>query len=384
MANIIDYLHWRGDLSFTQSGVNEVDNILFVFLSFLDFKGIVPSDPMEGSITLRDAVELCFDRTADAPPYYGAIMPNKDIHQMARLMARSTRFGNVRVTGYINEINQETEAQFATYTAILDDGSVFVSFKGTDDTIVGWKEDLNMSVTDEIPGQRHAREYLAYVASMFDGKIRVGGHSKGGNLAVYAAAKSEPDVQKRIVRVYNNDGPGFSEKFLGSEGYQTIKPKVLKLIPQESVVGLLLTNDEHFSVVQSAKSGVLQHNSFLWEVRGRHFVRRRELVKKSVELSRTVNSWINDKDEDTRKQIIEAVYEMLTAADAKTLTDISNNKAAMLKAMKKIDPQKRELVFKTVMELIKEIVKTGAPAKKKKAEELKETVDNYDNKEGEE
>jgi len=369
MANIIDYLHWRGDLSFTQSGVNEVDNILFVFLSFLNFEGIVPNDPAEGDILLRDAVHLCFERTSDAPPYYGVIMPNKDIHRMARLMARSNRFGHVKITGYINEINTETEAQFSTYTALLDDGSIFISFKGTDDTLVGWKEDLNMSVSKEIPGQRHALEYLNKVAETFNGKIRIGGHSKGGNLAVYAAAKCHPSIQKRIVRVYNNDGPGFSAEFIESEGYQNIKPKILKLIPQESIVGLLLTNDDHFSVVLSSKSGVFQHNSFLWEIRGRHFIRRPALAQKSIELSKTINTWINEKDEETRKEIIEALYEILTASDARTLTDISNNKTALLSSLKKIDPQKRELVFKTVTQLVGEIIKSGRQRKKTNNEE---------------
>jgi len=375
MANIIDYLHWRGDLSFTQSGVNEVDNILFVFLSFLDFHEIVPSDPADGDILLRDAVHMCFERTADAPPYYGAIMPNKDIHRMAKLMAKSNRFGHVRVTGYINEINEETEAQFSTYTAFLDDGSIFISFKGTDDTLVGWKEDLNMSVSKEIPGQRHAVEYLTKIASMFKGKIRVGGHSKGGNLAVYAAAKCDPSIQRRIARVYNNDGPGFSSEFIESEGYQNIKPKILKLIPQESLVGLLLANDDHFSIVCSSKSGVLQHNSFLWEVRGRHFVRRQELAHKSIELSKTVNAWINEKDEETRKEIIEAIYELFTASEAKTLTELGQKKTALLSALKKIDPQKRELVFKSVTQLIGEIIKSGRQKKKINNEETAETID---------
>jgi len=379
MANIIDYLHWRGDLSFTQSGVNEVDNILFVFLSFLNFEGIVPSDPENGDILLRDAVHLCFEREADAPPYYGAIMPNKDIHRMARLMARSNRFGHASVTGYINEVNTETEAQFSAYTAFLDDGSIFISFKGTDDTLIGWKEDLNMSISKEIPGQRHAVEYLAKIASMFKGKIRIGGHSKGGNLAVYAAAKCDPSIQKRIARVYNNDGPGFSAEFLESEGYQNIKPKILKLIPQESVVGLLLANDDHFSVVLSSRSGVLQHNSFLWEVRGRHFIRRPALAQKSIELGKTLNAWINEKDENTRKEVIEALYEILTASEAKTLTDISQNKAALLSAMKKIDPQKRELVFKTVTQLIGEIIKSGRQKKKANNEENSEIITENNN-----
>ncbi len=393
MANVMDYLNWRGDLSFKQSGVNEVDNILFVFLCFLDFDGIVPSDPREGSILLSDAVKQHFESHADAKPYYGALMPNEDIIRMARLMAKSNRFGNARLTAYVNEIGHENEneTQFSAYTAMLDDGSIFISFKGTDDTLAGWKEDLNMAFNAEVSGQRRSVEYLTDIAANIEGKIRIGGHSKGGNFAVYAASKCTSEVQARISRVYNNDGPGFSKEFFESEGYLNIKQKVLKLIPQESVVGLLLTNDEHFTVIHSAKSGVVQHNSYLWAVRGRHFVRRNGLEKKSIELSNTINAWIEDKDYETRRLVIEAVYEMMTASSAETLTDIAKNRLALLKSLKKVDPQKKDMVFKVVLELVGDIIKSTGPAKqlskKKSAKSIvqnNEIIENKENIEGEE
>ena len=358
MANVIDYLIWRGDLSFKQSTLNEVDNVLLVFLNFLDFEGVIPNEFENGSVLLKDAVNKCLARQDGKKPYYGALMPSADIEKMARLMAKSNRFANARLTGYVKEISIEKEQQFSAFTAILDDDSIFVTFSGTDDTIIGWKEDMNMSFSDEIPGQKRSVEYLEYVANAFDGPIRVGGHSKGGNLAVYSSAKCKEEVQNRIARVYNNDGPGFSKAFLATEGYKNIKARILKLVPQESVVGMLLSNDSNFTVVYSKKSGVIQHNSFLWEVRGRHFVRRGELAKKSVELSNVINTWIEEKDYETRKNLINVTYELLTASDAKTLTDINKGYPALFKAMKKVDPKKRELVLKAISELVGEIIKT--------------------------
>ncbi len=382
MANLIDYLHWRGDLSFAQSALNEVDSVLFVFLAYFDLDGIIPVDPERERITLREAIRLEREHHVDKPYYGGAIVPSADIQLMARLMSKSNRFANVRVTGFVNQINEDDQEQFSAYTALLDDGSVFVSFRGTDDTLVGWKEDMNMSFADEIPGQRSAVEYLNRIGRVTDGGIRIGGHSKGGNLAVYAAARCAPEVQDRIIRVYNNDGPGFSNGFLESEGYQRIKERVLKLVPQESVVGMLLGNDDHYTVIRSAKSGVLQHNCYLWEVRGRHFVRHGTLTKKSLELSRVLNGWITDKDEETRRELCDSFYEILTASEAKTLTDLSRDRAALLRAMVKIDPKKRDMVLRAIAELFGEVIRVNMPvqiptsnAKKKEAEKLPELKD---------
>ncbi len=382
MANLIDYLHWRGDLSFAQSAPNEVDSVLFVFLAYYDLDGIIPVDPERERITLREAILLEREHHVDVPYYGGAIIPTADIQLMSRLMSKSNRFAGVRVTGLVNEINEDNQEQFAAYTALLDDGSVFISFKGTDDTLVGWKEDFNMSFTDEIPGQRRAVEYLNRIGRVTDGGIRIGGHSKGGNLAVYAAARCAPEVQERIIRVYNNDGPGFSKEFFESEGYLKIKDRVLKLVPQESVVGMLLGNDDNYTVIKSSGSGVFQHNAYLWEVRGRHFVRHGTLTKRSIELSRVLNGWLSDKDQSTRKELFDTLYEILTASDAKTLTDLTRDRAALLRAMVKIEPKKRDMVFRAMMELFGEVIRINMPVqiplppqKKKVTEALAELED---------
>lgn len=356
MANVIDYIEWRGDLTFTQSPLNEIDNVLFVFLTFIDFDGIVPSK-LEGHIQLKEAVKRYFSNLKENTAYYGAIMPNRDIENMAKQMAKSNRFANVKLTGYVNEVCEDSEKQFSAYTAILNDGSIFVSFKGTDDSLVGWKEDMNMALSPTTPGQLRAVDYLDSVSdSIRNGKIRVGGHSKGGNFSVYAAACCKPETQRRIARVYNNDGPGFSKKFLESESYLKIKPLVLKLVPQESIIGMMLGNDDNYTVVNSRKTGVVQHNCFLWDVKGRHFVRRSELTRNSLETSRILNKWIEEKDIETRKALVEAAYEILTSSNAKTLTDIAKDRTLILRSLAKIDPKKREMVLSAIMNLLKELL----------------------------
>ncbi len=373
MANLIDYIDWRGDLTFEQSRFNEVDNVLFVFFSFLDMRGIVSDTPGVDGITLRDATEKYFERIEDEKFSFGAIIPTKDIHTMAKKMAASVRFGGAVLSGFTDRIDLEAEEQFAGYTAKLEDGSSFVSFRGTDDTLVGWKEDMNMSFSSETAAQKSAVAYIAKVAENLDGPIRIGGHSKGGNLAVYSAAQSPRAIRQRIYRVYNNDGPGFTKDFIASEGYMDIRSRIVKLVPQDSVVGMMLYNDRNYTVVKSEKTGIDQHNSFLWQVLGKRFVRVRRLSKKTVILNNTLNKWLEDKDMDTRRELCGAVYEIMTAANAKTLTDFSRDKLLLIRSIRMIEPQKRDMVFRALSELVAAIVReqTAALAPPPKPKEQK-------------
>ena len=178
MPNMIDYIDWRGDLTFEQSRLNEVDNVLLVFFSFLNMQDIVSGVPGKKEITMREATVRYLRKIKGEKISYGAIIPTQDIHRMARKMASSVRFGSILLSGYVDRIDRNKQEQFAAYTAVLDDGSAFVSFRGTDDTLVGWKEDLNMTYTKETAAQRSAVNYLAELSRNFSGSIRLEGHSK--------------------------------------------------------------------------------------------------------------------------------------------------------------------------------------------------------------
>ncbi len=362
MPNMIDYIDWRGDLTFEQSRLNEVDNVLLVFFSFLDLRDIVSDTPGKDCITLRDAANIYFDRIKDQKISYGAVIPTKEIHEMARKMAASVRFGGILLSGYVDKLDLEKQEQFAAYTSLLDDGSAFVAFRGTDDTLVGWKEDLDLTFESETRAQKSAVEYLAKVAERLIGPIRLGGHSKGGNLAVYAAAKSQFSIRHRIYRIYNNDGPGFTKDFIESEGYTDIKPRIVKLVPQDSVIGMMLYNDDNYTVVKSARNGIDQHNSYLWQVTGKRFLRVNRISDKTAILNSTLNKWLEDKDIETRRELFEAVYEIMTAANAKTLTDFSKDKLLLIRSIKMIEPQKRDMVFRALSQLVADIIREQAAA----------------------
>ncbi|MBQ8387440.1 MAG: DUF2974 domain-containing protein [Clostridia bacterium] len=371
MAELKDYIEWRGDLRFRQSRLNEIDNVLLVFFTYLDLNDIV-SDGFSDSITFRDAANAYFEQGKKTS--LGVIAPTKLINETVRQMAETERFGKIELSGYIDKYDIDGEEQFAAYTARLDDGSIFISFRGTDETLVGWKEDLNLTFVNETRAQRSAVEYVASVAAAFDGKIRIGGHSKGGNLAVYAAAMSDPAVRERIVRVYSIDGPGFSREFLDSEGYLDIKERIVKLVPRDTVVGMIFCNDENYSVIKSRKMGLEQHIALYWEVKGKHFVRLHALPQRTVAMNNALNTWLEQTDTETKRELSEAIYHLLTAGNATTLTDFTKDKLLLLKSLAKVEPQKRDMVFRQLTKLIGELIKSqtifsNKPKKNEKEDE---------------
>ena len=207
MANILEYLDWRGDLTLSERPFNEVDNLILAEICYLDFSGFVPAGFQTQQVTLQAAASAYF--AAHPETNMGVLVPDQ-IPVLVEHAAKTARFGDIRLLGYVNRIDEETQTQFSALTMLLPDGSAYVAFRGTDDTIVGWKEDFNMAFTPEIPAQKYAAEYLRQVSGTLPFRpLLVGGHSKGGNLAVYASVFCGQEVQKRILAVYNNDGPGF-------------------------------------------------------------------------------------------------------------------------------------------------------------------------------
>ena len=202
MANVFDYLKWRGDLNLEQSKFNEIDNLILSRFSYFPFDNIIKENEV---VTIKELSERF--RKTDINPMH---ILWKDDKEFFPAMGKTERFGNMLATKYINKIETEQEKQFSAITVLMPDDTIYVSFRGTDNTIVGWKEDFNMSFKSHIASQISAKEYLENIAEEFPNKkIRVGGHSKGGNIAIYASAFAKQAVKDRIINVYNNDGPGF-------------------------------------------------------------------------------------------------------------------------------------------------------------------------------
>lgn len=361
MANILDYLDWRGDLTFDKAPFNEVDNLLLSQLVYVDLAGIVPGPESKEKIRIAEASRIFF-ATHDEQKILEKISMTKTAMYVLKKMAESERYKDALLGGYVNDISIEEQSQFAVVCAYLGDRSLFVAFSGTDDTIVGWRENFNMGYLEATPGQRKAVDYLNQMVGIGQWKVRVGGHSKGGNLAVYASVHCRPIIKRKIISVYSNDGPGFSRQMVDSEAYQEMTPKIRTIIPESSIVGLLLEHEEEFQVVKSTNVGVGQHDAMSWEVLGTHFVYTDKVAEQSLLLDETMKTWLVELDASQREIIVEAVFEILDDLNIQTVDDFTHLTFADLQAANKLrknlPPETQELLGHA----LKLLVKTGRSA----------------------
>lgn len=329
--NIMDYIKWRGDLSFLQDSFNLIDSLILTQIAYIPFEGIVPSQKSLRTITMEQAAKQYFAKGEKGTPTLGVLIP-KQIIDLFRIAAQSNRFGKLRLGSYVNKIETDDELQFSAMTVLLDEvKEMYIAFRGTDDTLVGWKEDFNMSYMDTVPAQVEAVSYLEFVVDKYITQgngfesICMGGHSKGGNLAVYSGAYAN-SVQGMIREIHNFDGPGFNDSILESEEYGGIRNKIRTIVPQGSIVGLLLGHKEEYTVVESRQFGIMQHDAMTWSVLGREFVYVDKVTNNSEIFDHTVKDWIGGMEPEEAEKFISTIYDILSATDAKTLTELMSGK----------------------------------------------------------
>ena len=354
MGTVFDYLDWRGDLTFEASPPNEVDCLILSMLSYIDFTEIVPTIDDRGEISLADAAAAFFSKYPTPRDYPMGILIPKQIIRLFERLRDTPRFRDVRMCAFVNDTDVEREIQFSAVTFLVKASTAIVAYRGTDDTLVGWKEDLNMTFLLAVPSQLSAVEYLERVAQRHGGEIILTGHSKGGNLAVYAAVHAASELRDRIVQVYSHDGPGFGHCILDEPAYLEMRPRMHSIVPQSSVVGMLLEHDENYTVVKSRqKTGFLQHNGLSWEVMGASFVHLEEVSAESRRIDKTVNQWIRDMTPEQREEFSEAVYRLFSVDGARTLTDFVSVRKKWLAHSKSLDPE----VHKTVQKMLSSLIK---------------------------
>jgi pimeloyl-ACP methyl ester carboxylesterase len=360
MANTLDYIDWRGDLGFEVSPFNEVDNILLCKLVCPDFTGIITPPEAEGGVSAADAVKAYLGRHTGRERI-GLLAPKKLLPMLAKL-PDSERYKSIVLSDYINKIDIGLEEQFSALTCLLPDGTRFVTFRGTDDTLVAWKENLNMSIMESVPAQRDAAAYLEGIMRKYGEPVRVGGHSKGGNLAVYAALRLPPEYHDRLLRVYNNDGPGFREPILNTEEYRRIRSKICTFVPQYSLVGMLLSHEEDYEIVKSRETGIMAHDGLTWEVLGTKFIRARDFSLRGKIMNSAVRSWISGLNDEQRRLFISDLYSVLASTGASTLTELTENKlrqSARLIQKLRAEPESLAFLSEALELLIKEYVNSA-------------------------
>ncbi|MDY4965029.1 MAG: Mbeg1-like protein [Dysosmobacter sp.] len=357
MANILDYLNWRGDLTLAQSPFNEVDNLILAELSFVNFTGIVPG-PGEGEgVPLHAAAEAFFRSHEGGDMGMGVLVPD-EIPTLLRKMAECPRFREMKVNCFCDHLDVRKAEQFAAVTVELGDGSIYLSFRGTDDTIAGWKEDFLLGCQPEVPAQKKAVAYVKAVAAQYPRrKLMLGGHSKGGNLAVYGGVFVPLAIQRRISAVWSNDGPGFYGAVLETPQHARLEGRVHSIVPKSSVVGMLLEHEESYTVVDSDQVGLWQHDGFSWQVLGTGFVTLREVSRQGRRNDLALKEWVRRLPVDQREKFVDGLFEVLTASGATTLTDLKEDgfraAGAMVRAMKDMEKDTRDALFNAIATLFR-------------------------------
>lgn len=344
MGNIMDYISWRGDLSFAQSPFNEVDNLILACFSYVNLDRI-PAVTRQKGIELKKLVKefkkLHTIKELEADKSFIRLAPF-----MMFEMAESVRFGNCVIRNYVNEIVTEAEQQFSAVEIVLEDGTSYVSFRGTDDTIIGWKEDFNLS-TGVVPAQERAVEYMQRISDKASGMLRAGGHSKGGNLAIYGSVMCK-SAHDKILEIYSNDGPGFSKEFQESPETAEMMPKIIRIIPEYSIIGTLLEHEKQPIIVASTSRGLLQHDGFSWEVQGPGLVRRDSLNKTALRFIEILHKWIDGMDTEQKRLLIEDLFATLQASGYENLSEVQSggikSLAAMVKRLDKFAPESRGMM----------------------------------------
>ena len=378
---LFDYLKWRNNVSFRAAPFNEIDNVILSYLAYADFGELLQEEKR------RVSIETCFKRFCKKHDLANVRESKLFIERAPLLledMVCGARFRGTKVVHFREVFDKEKVQQFAALVFLLPDGTKYVSFRGTDLSITGWKEDFLMSFTAETEGAKEAVSYLNEVAACVEGDLILGGHSKGGNFAMFAAAFAEDAVKERIRKVYNNDGPGFREEIVRSAAYRELLPKITNIVPQTSIIGRLLSNEAAHTVVKSTAAGIFQHDVTTWEVTKDKFVRA-EPDAFSDFVEKSLGTWLETMDDEARKSLVETVFSMIEMTEAETFAEFGENlfknTGLIIKGLGRLPKEKRseltaalgglaEAGRATVLDKIPKITLPGVEAKSR--EEAKE------------
>lgn len=364
MANIIDYLAWRGDILLSQVPLDEVDSLILSYLAYMPLDGIVPSQVTDGRTRLADAARSLIERHRCEGIKLAYTVGDSDADDCVLLeaLANSARFADIGLRGFVDHYDQEGQEQFSAVTFDLPDGSVFLGFRGTDSTVVGWKEDFNMTFEDEVPSQRDAVVYTEAVYDALRKPLVLGGHSKGGNLAVYAGMFARDEVRSAILHAYSFDGPGFNEQIAASPEFGSLEGRVHTYVPQSSLVGILMWHSEPFSIIRSDSVSVFQHDVYTWQLMGGAFLKVEKRSDSSRFADRVLKTWLADLPIGQRESFINGIYSVIAAGRGKNLGDLLEGRSllAMLKALGSLDDKTRSDVQEAIRRLGDALRETAA------------------------
>ena len=349
MKNIITYTRENFD-TFDQFPFHSVDSLILSSAAYIHFPDVIPEVENWKGIRLQELYRAEF-----FDEMFHNIPLGEDTKQLFFALAASPRFRNIRIMGYTEQFDLTVQKQFCAMTFQIQPDLYYIAFRGTDSTFVGWKEDFNMAFQSPIPSQEEAVRYIKKASLYCRGRLLTGGHSKGGNLAVYAAAKCGKNIQRQIEKVYSHDGPGFLESTLQSKEFLDISSRIEKTLPQSSVIGMMLEHRANFDIVKSNTMGLLQHNQFTWEIEGNHFVYIENLTKNARFTDRTLTDWLNYISEEDRERFVDSLYSVLNANNLTSIDDFKSEWQtaipATLHAISQLDGDTKKFILHTLRKL---------------------------------
>jgi len=312
-VNLIDYVKKYNNKSFKEEKFNELDNLVFSQLVYLDFSNYKDYKTINeiGSAYLNE------NKIKDIKNYN---LASKDSYILLKHIYNSKRYKDIHMYNYEYVGNEDT--QFSAATFKINKKLTYVAFEGTDNLLIGWKEDLDMSYKYLVDAQKRAIEYLNKTISVFDNNVIIGGHSKGGNLALISSMYCNPLIRLKIKKIYNNDGPGLN--LMQVNKFNKIKSKYTHIIPDYSFVGILLL-DNDYKVVKSKRKGLQAHNIMSWVIDNNSLVES-DLSNRSNKIKNSINSWLEINDYETRKIMIENMYQILDNSGIKNINDFKKIK----------------------------------------------------------
>ena len=356
MKNMLDYIKEFGHVSFEERAFSEIDALVLTELEYLPLEKVVPSDENgEIFVTVKEIAEYMQEHKQelfDENP----MMITEERHEVSQVIADAPRFQSLKFFGVVSEWDKDTTKQFAAVTVEVEPSVRLVVFRGTDETLIGWKEDFLMTYSPLVAAQTDAKEYLAKQASLWDGDLMISGHSKGGNLAIYAAATQVEDVQLRIVDIFCFDSPGLYRSVLETKGYQNIVPLAMRYIPQDSLVGLMLESEVPYVIVKSNATGAMQHSAMTWEIEDGQFIKMEKLTKNSQLNDQTFKKWTESVSDEELELFWNVFFELLFSVGIDTVNDLYGEfmhyVQEFLKAAGNMDEEKRELLTRIALLLV--------------------------------
>ncbi len=341
MANFLNYLD-KNQKSFDNYNFNNIDSLVLAYLSYLHY----PSK----KIKLKD-LDI-------------SLVTNSKNKEFIKRVVTSNRYKDIEFCFYKEETNDLIEKQFSAITFLLPNNTMYISFRGTDSTLTGWKEDFNMSFIYPVPSQKEALNYVEKVTRLIPRKFYIGGHSKGGNLAVYAGCNiNTNNIKDRLIKIYNLDGPGFIKEFFTTSNYLNVKEKIEKIVPHSSIIGMLLCSNEPYKVIKSNKKGIFEHDPFSWQIKDNDFITLKSLSEDTVYTNKVINDFISNLSKKEREIFTDSLFIVLKSTNLTTLDEISKKIIlkipSILKAIYNLDTVNKKYILKTIMLLIKSYIKNS-------------------------